>query len=55
MPRLYSGIAVVAAVAAGALCVASLTLDPPRRIVGLPLAILALAVLSVFRTWRSLR
>ncbi len=55
VPRLYAGMGLVAALAAGALSVGSLVLHPSGAAVALPLAVLALAALSVVRMTRSLR
>lgn len=54
VPRLYAGMGLVAALAASALSLGSLALHPSGAAVALPLAVLALAVLSVLRMTRSL-
>ena len=55
VPRLYAGMALVAALAAGALSLGSLALHPAGAAVALPLAVMALAALSVLRMTRLLR
>lgn len=53
--RLYGGIALVAALAAGGLSIGSLALHPDGAAVGVPLAVLVLAAISAVRIARSLR
>ena len=53
VPRLYDGMALVAALAAGALCIGTLAVYPSQAAGALPLVVLALAAVSVWRMTRS--
>ncbi|MCU1674281.1 MAG: hypothetical protein JWN77_2394 [Frankiales bacterium] len=55
VPSLYGGIAMVAALAAGALSLATLVLHHRGAVAALPLVVLGLSVLSLLRLGRSVR